>query len=267
MLALFRIIEATSGSILIDGVDIANLPLNLLRSSIAIIPQDPVLFSGTVRFNLDPFNESTDAQIWHALQQSNLSSAIERLELKLESPVAENGENFSVGQKCQICLARAMLRNAKVLIIDEGTANVDMETDSIIQNNLRNFFNCTILTIAHRLNTIIDYDRVIVMEDGRISEFDTPANLLNNCNSLLGKLIAETGTHSANLLTQQAQAKQHIRHNSWSSASHINPNLLGSLNPLASEVLFNELETSQVNFFAIEEQEVDSPHYSRISLE
>jgi ABC-type multidrug transport system fused ATPase/permease subunit len=263
MLALFRIVEAASGSILIDGVDISKLSLNILRSRLAIIPQDPVLFSGTVRFNLDPFNQYTDDQIWYVLEQSNLKATIQKLEMKLEAAVTENGENFSVGQRCQICLARAMLRNAKILIIDEGTANVDMETDSIIQNNLRSYFNCTILTIAHRLNTIIDYDRVIVMENGVISEFDSPSNLLNNPDSLLSHLVEETGSHTANLLSQQAHSKQHIRHNSWSS---IVAPIYPVASPIAAGSIINEMEMSQIKFHLLDHETLDED-YSDIAID
>jgi ATP-binding cassette subfamily C (CFTR/MRP) protein 1 len=208
MLALFRLVELSSGQITIDNIDISSLKLHDLRSNLSIIPQDPVLFSGTVRFNLDPFNQYSDAQIWHALEQSHLRAAVEKLELKLESPVSENGENFSVGQSCQMCLARAMLRNANILIIDEGTANIDMETDNLIQNNLRTYFHCTILAIAHRLNTIIDYDRVIVIDGGRIVEFDKPAKLLRNPEGLFSKLCRETGQQNYNLLERIAFEKE-----------------------------------------------------------
>jgi ABC-type multidrug transport system ATPase subunit len=220
MLALFRIVEICGGSIIVDNVDISTISLSELRSSLSIIPQDPVLFSGTVRFNLDPFNEYTDSQIWLALEKSHLKPAIQKLQLKLEAPVAENGENFSVGQRCMICMARAMLQNSSILIMDEATASVDMETDSWIQQSLReNFPNCTLLTIAHRLNTIIDYDRVIVMDNGIISEFDTPAVLLRNPNSLLTSLVLGTGQENSQLLIQLA-----FKHEQEKNNNHNNNN-------------------------------------------
>jgi ATP-binding cassette subfamily C (CFTR/MRP) protein 1 len=176
MVGLFRLVELASGSISVDGVDISTMGLTDLRSKMAIIPQDPVAFSGTVRFNLDPQGLCTDEEIWHALDRVCLRAAVDALDDKLDATVAEGGENFSVGQRCQICLARALLRKSKVLILDEATASIDMETDSIIQQTIRaDFARSTILTIAHRLNTIVDYDRVLVMDKGKIKEFDTPA--------------------------------------------------------------------------------------------
>ena len=208
MVALFRVVEASGGSIIIDGIDISTLGLDLLRSKLAIIPQDSVLFSGTIRSNLDPFDQYSDAELWNVLDKAYLKDTISALELKLLDPVADGGENFSVGQRCQICLARAMLRNARVLIMDEATASVDLETDAYIQTSLRKSFNCTLLTIAHRLNTIIDYDKVLVLSFGLIEEYDTPANLLRNPHSQLSAMVNETGEVNANLLRNIAFAKE-----------------------------------------------------------
>ncbi|KAK9886060.1 hypothetical protein WA026_014842 [Henosepilachna vigintioctopunctata] len=178
-LSLFRIIEAAQGIIEIDGVNIAEIGLHALRSRLTIIPQDAVLFSGTLRMNLDPFNTNSDEEVWTSLEQAHLKTFVKALPAGLSHEVTEGGENLSVGQRQLICLARALLRKTKVLILDEATAAVDLETDDLIQSTIRREFkDCTVLTIAHRLNTIMDSDRVIVLDKGLIAEFDTPQNLL-----------------------------------------------------------------------------------------
>ncbi|KAJ1857156.1 hypothetical protein GGF49_002084 [Coemansia sp. RSA 1853] len=191
-LALFRIIEAAGGQILIDGEDIAKYGLFDVRSKLSIIPQDPVLFAGTVRENLDPFNNYSDQEIWQALEHAHLADVIRAKDERLEFMVTQSGENFSVGQRQLICLARALLKRAKVLVLDEATAAIDNATDTIIQESIRNEFkDCTVLTIAHRLNTIIDSDMILVVDGGRLAEYDTPQNLLENENSLFAKLVEE----------------------------------------------------------------------------
>lgn len=164
-----------------------------------------------MRSNLDPFGKYSDVQVWWALERAYLRAAVEALELKLDAPVAENGENFSVGQRCQVCLARALLRKSRILILDEATASIDMETDQLIQQTIRaDFAGCTILTIAHRLNTIVDYDRVLVLEMGRVKEFDSPAALLRRADSTFAAMVAETGAHNAEVLRAiafEAEAK------------------------------------------------------------
>ncbi|XP_033169172.1 multidrug resistance-associated protein 1 isoform X11 [Drosophila mauritiana] len=180
-LALFRIIEAAGGRISIDGVDIASMGLHMLRSRLTIIPQDPVLFSGSLRINLDPFEIKTDDEIWKALELSHLKSFVKSLAAGLNHEIAEGGENLSVGQRQLVCLARALLRKTKVLVLDEATAAVDLETDDLIQKTIRTEFKeCTVLTIAHRLNTILDSDKVIVLDKGQITEFASPTELLDN---------------------------------------------------------------------------------------
>ena len=179
LLALFRLVEAEAGQILIDGVDIQRLRLEDVRSKLTIIPQDPLLFQGTIRSNLDPFDQFTDAMIWSALKQSNMHDRIADEPMKLEAPVAEGGGNFSVGQRQLLCLTRAILKDAKILCLDEATASVDRETDRLIQQTIRDTFSkCTILTIAHRLQTIADYDKIVVMDAGHVGEAGSPRELL-----------------------------------------------------------------------------------------
>uniref|UniRef100_A0A672VBH8 ATP binding cassette subfamily C member 3 n=1 Tax=Strigops habroptila TaxID=2489341 RepID=A0A672VBH8_STRHB len=178
-LCLFRILEAAKGEIKIDGVKIAEIGLHDLRSRLTIIPQDPVLFSGTLRMNLDPFNKYSDEEIWKALELSHLKTFVSSQPSMLEYECSEGGENLSVGQRQLVCLARALLRKTRILILDEATAAIDLETDGLIQMTIRTQFeDCTVLTIAHRLNTIMDYTRVLVLDNGTVAEFDTPANLI-----------------------------------------------------------------------------------------
>lgn len=207
MNALFRMVEF-GGLIEIDYVNIQQIGLTDLRSRLAIIPQDPVLFSATVRFNLDPFNEYSDSDMWSCLEKANLKAKISQMEGGLEAMIAEGGENLSVGQRQLLCLARALLRKPRVLIMDEATANVDYETDTIIQKCLRvEFKDATILTIAHRLNTIVDYDRVIVLKDGEIVEFDAPKRLLDT-DGVFKSMVDETGPSNAAMLYELASKAQ-----------------------------------------------------------
>ena len=190
MIALFRITDLCEGSISIDGVDLGKLGLEDVRRALCIIPQDPVLFSASVRFNLDPFNESTDEEIWAVLEQVELKDAIDRLPKKLDDAVEEGGSNFSVGERQLICMARALLRKSKILIMDEATASLDNETDTFLQQMIRKqFAQCTSLTIAHRLNTIMDSDRVCVMDAGLVAEYDTPYNLLHKENGIFRGMV------------------------------------------------------------------------------
>ncbi|XP_030839751.1 ATP-binding cassette, sub-family C (CFTR/MRP), member 1 isoform X4 [Strongylocentrotus purpuratus] len=180
-MALFRIIEPAEGHIEIDGVDISLIGLKDLRSKITIIPQDPVLFAGPLRMNLDPFESYTDDEVWLALRLSHLATFISSLPEGLQYECAEGGENLSVGQRQLICLARALLRKSKILVLDEATAAVDLETDDLIQTTIRTeFAECTVITIAHRINTIMDSTRILVMDGGEIAEFDTPTELLTS---------------------------------------------------------------------------------------
>lgn len=173
---ILRLVELEKGSVSIDGVDLGTIGLHALRSRVAVIAQDPVLFSGTVRSNLDPFKLFSDQQLWDSLRRTKLASAV----TSLEDVVSENGANYSVGQRQLLCISRALLSRAKIIIMDEATAAVDVETDAAIQRSIREEFEeATCLTVAHRINTIMDSDRILVMEAGRVAEFDSPANLLS----------------------------------------------------------------------------------------
>lgn len=189
-----RIIEAAGGKITIDGLDIAELGLQSLRSRLTIIPQDPVLFSGTLRMNIDPFNVYNDDEVWVSLEHAHLKIFAKNLDKGLLFDVSEGGENLSVGQRQLLCLARALLRKTKVLILDEATAAVDLETDDLIQKTIRHQFKeCTVLTIAHRLNTIMDSDKVLVLDKGEVAEFESPKSLLDNRNSIFYGMCKDAG--------------------------------------------------------------------------
>ncbi|TFY83303.1 hypothetical protein EWM64_g713 [Hericium alpestre] len=195
LLALFRVIEPATGTIYIDGVDITKIGLHDLRTAVSIVPQSPDLFEGTIRENIDPVGEHQDADIWTALNQAHLKEYIESLPEKLDAPVREGGSSLSSGQRQLICFARALLRKSKILVLDEATSAVDLETDQAIQDIIRGelFAHVTMLTIAHRLNTIIDSDRVLVLDAGQVAEFDSPKNLLEKSDSKFRSLAAEVG--------------------------------------------------------------------------
>ncbi|KAH9269588.1 hypothetical protein BASA83_008409 [Batrachochytrium salamandrivorans] len=182
--ALFRLVEPTpAGSIEIDGIKTSDLGLSDLRSRISIIPQEPFCFKGTLRFNLDPFEQHTDEHLWRALESVELKASVVSIGEKLDAPVSENGSNWSVGERQLICLARAILRDTRLIVMDEATSAVDMRTDKLIQNAIRSdgglFSNATVLTIAHRLNTVIDYDRILVLDNGKVVEYGPPYQLLS----------------------------------------------------------------------------------------
>uniref|UniRef100_A0A7N8XUN0 Multidrug resistance-associated protein 4 n=1 Tax=Mastacembelus armatus TaxID=205130 RepID=A0A7N8XUN0_9TELE len=202
--ALFRLAEP-QGKIYIDSVLTSEIGLHDLRQKMSIIPQDPVLFTGSMRKNLDPFNQHTDEELWNSLQEVQLKSVVEELPAKLETVLAESGSNFSVGQRQLVCLARAILRKNRILIIDEATANVDPRTDELIQKTIRDKFReCTVLTIAHRLNTIIDSDRILVLDAGTTSAYDEPYTLLQDPDGIFSKMVQQTGKQEAAALLEAA---------------------------------------------------------------
>ncbi|KAG8689334.1 hypothetical protein FRC09_012469 [Ceratobasidium sp. 395] len=201
-LSFFRFVEATEGRITIDEIDISKLGLTDLRSRLTIIPQDPTILSGTIRSTLDVFDEYEDHEIFEALRRVHLLPSVDEpislteninMFRDLDSPVSEGGENFSAGEKQLLCMARAILKRAKVLFCDEATASVDYVTDELISQTIRKeFADSTIITIAHRLRTIIDYDKVMVMDQGRIAEFDEPSVLLADPSSKASRRLDRT---------------------------------------------------------------------------
>jgi len=178
MVSLFRLTEKAGGSVVIDGRDIHNMGLQPIRSRMAIIPQDPVLFLGSIRSNLDPFSKYTDQQLWEALKTCQMEEAVKARDNMLDTPVAEGGSNFSMGERQLLCITRAMLRKPKLLLLDEATASIDRQTDSVIQEMLRTVFaSCTTLIIAHRLNTIMDCSHIAVIDQGKCVEFGSVQEL------------------------------------------------------------------------------------------
>lgn len=201
--ALFRL-SYIDGQILIDGIDSGEINLESLRSKISIIPQNPVLFSSTIRYNLDPFESFSDEQIWRALEIVELKTAVNGLHFM----VTEGGNNFSVGQRQLICLARAILRNNKILLLDEATANIDGRTDALIQTTIREkFADCTVLTIAHRLHTIMDSDMVLIMANGYAMEYDVPYKLLQQPFGIFRDLVNNLDPADKQNLTEIAKRK------------------------------------------------------------
>ncbi|KAK3737226.1 hypothetical protein QZH41_001823 [Actinostola sp. cb2023] len=187
--ALFRMPDP-QGHVIIDGIDLGTLNLPVARRSMAVISQNPVLFSGTLKHNLDPFHRFTDEQIWKSLTEVQMKTRVSKLDGLLEYRIGENGSGFSVGETQLLCLARALLQRCKILVLDEATANVDYKTDRLVQQVIREkFCNCTVLTIAHRLNTIMDYDRVLVLDRGHVVEYDSPTILAAKSDGVFAQLL------------------------------------------------------------------------------
>lgn len=210
MSTLFRLVELSGGSITIDGVDISKVGLHDLRTRLAIIPQDPTLFHGTVRSNLDPFDEHTDLELWSALRKSDLVHEDAALDDKtaggihLDGIVEEEGLNFSLGQRQLMALARALVRGSQIIVCDEATSSVDMETDRKIQQTMASAFRGkTLLCIAHRLRTIIDYDRICVMDAGRIAELDTPLRLFEKDGGIFHGMCERSGIRREDFLRSE----------------------------------------------------------------
>ncbi|GJP65497.1 hypothetical protein CLOP_g22382 [Closterium sp. NIES-67] len=200
VVALFRLVEPTAGRVVIDGVDTSRIGLTDLRSRLAIIPQDPTLFQGSVRMNVDPAGEYSDGEIWEALDRCQLGEVVRGMEEKLEAQVVEGGENWSVGQRQLFCLGRALLKRTRILVLDEATASVDSATDAVIQRTIKESFgDATIISIAHRIATVIDSSKVVVMEQGTVAECDKPARLLEDKASMFSRLVAEYSARSTDM--------------------------------------------------------------------
>jgi ABC-type multidrug transport system fused ATPase/permease subunit len=215
-LAIFRFLEARQGSIYIDGLDISKIKLHALRSRLAIIPQDPVLFSGTIRSNLDAFDDHSDSELRDALERVHLvtpsglatpgepagypasasssSNANTNPFTSLSSPITEGGLNLSQGQRQLLCLARAIVSRPKIMVLDEATSAVDMATDTLIQRSIREEFgDSTLVVIAHRLSTIADFDKILVLDDGQVAEFGTPKTLMEINGGVFRGMVGESG--------------------------------------------------------------------------
>ncbi|XP_057563819.1 ATP-binding cassette sub-family C member 4-like [Hippopotamus amphibius kiboko] len=203
--ALFRLSEP-EGRIWIDDILTTEIGLHDLREKMSIIPEEPFLLTGTMRKNLDPFNEHTDEELQNALEEVQLKEVIEDLPGEMDTELAESGSNLSVGQRQLVCLARAILRKNQILIIDKATAHVDPRTDELIQKKIREkFAQCTVLTITHRLSTVIDSNRIMVLDSGRLKEYDEPYVLLQNRESLFYKMVQQLGKAKATALTERAK--------------------------------------------------------------
>ncbi|KAK3009967.1 hypothetical protein RJ639_012359 [Escallonia herrerae] len=205
---LFRIVEPAAGHIVIDGINISSIGLHDLRSRLSIIPQDPTMFEGTVRSNLDPLEEYSDEQIWEVLVKCQLGDEVRKKEGKLDSTVNENGENWSMGQRQLVCLGCVLLKKSRVLVLDESTASVDTATDNMIQQTLRQHFTgSTVVTIAHRITSVLDSDMVLLLDHGLVEEYDTPAKLLENKSSSFARLVAEYSLRSNSSLENLANIR------------------------------------------------------------
>ena len=197
--ALFRLVELSGGNILLDGLDISEVPLSVLRSKISIIPQDPVLFSGTIRTNLDRFSKYNDKELWEILNKTMLSNRVSAMPSKLDTVISKGSSGLSVGECQLMCLARALLENCKVLILDEATASIDPDTEAAVQCTIqKEFESCTVLIIAHRLTTVTNCDRILVMDEGKVVEFDSPKELLANPNSFFSRMMASAEATTKN---------------------------------------------------------------------
>jgi ABC-type multidrug transport system fused ATPase/permease subunit len=206
LMALFRMLDLAGGRVLLGGVDASRAPLRELRRRVAIIPQEPVMFKGTVRSNLDPFGVSSDQELWHCLSLVHLKHSVAEMPGGLDAPVAEAGANFSLGRRQLVCMARCVLRKTRLLVLDEATAAMDLHTDALVQRTVRRAFaDRTTLTIAHRLDTIIHSTRVLAMARGEVIEFDAPLKLLQDEGSMFSKLVEDTGEVASAQLRRMAR--------------------------------------------------------------
>ncbi|KAG2384672.1 ABC transporter C family member 10 [Vigna angularis] len=194
--SLFRLVEPAGGKIVVDGIDISSIGLHDLRSRFGVIPQDPTLFNGTVRYNLDPLSQHSDKEIWEVLGKCQLREVVQEKEEGLNSSVVEDGSNWSMGQRQLFCLGRAILRSSKILVLDEATASIDNATDLILQKTIRTeFADCTVITVAHRIPTVMDCTVVLSISDGKLVEYDEPNTLMKREGSLFRQLVREYWSH------------------------------------------------------------------------
>ena len=261
MLCLLRLLSPSpqqeSGSeppkIEIDGIDIDGVPLKKLRSSVTVIPQDPLLFNGTIRYNLDPFNQHPDTALWEVLDQIRLKQFVRDLPKQLGAHVTDGGANISQGQRQLMCFARALLRKSKIILVDEATASVDTDTDTLIQQTMAEAFeDATVLVIAHRLSTVMRSNRILVLDAGEVAEFDTPAVLAQKVDGSLRGLINETGPESASALIELAKlgpkggrskafpSTENIGHNVTASASNAEGATVHHPDSPATEAIANQ---------------------------
>lgn len=218
--ALFRIVEPESGTVRLDGVDIMTLGLRDLRSKMAMIPQDPFMFAGTIRTNLDPFNEHKDDEVYEVLSKVGLRAMVDKAAKRLDMEVIDNGANFSLGQRQLLCMGRALLRKSRVLMMDEATASVDMDSDALIQRTVREAFSdCTTLTIAHRLNTIMDSDKVAFLDGGELAEYGEPSELLKNKLGKFSALVSGSGSVKNEAFLRNLATASTIRRRNSSQSS------------------------------------------------
>lgn len=207
-IALLRLVDVASSAV----GQVATLGLEAFRRAVTIMPQDPVLFSGSFRFNVDPFEEHTDAEIWEALEAAHLKAFVTDFEGGLHARISEYGENLSAGQRQLVCLARALLRKPRLLLLDEASSSLDVESDLLLQATLRRSFRgCTVLTIAHRLSTIADYDRICVMDSGVVADFDTPEALLGRADGLRYKLVEAMGPRGVAAFRELVRVGREVR--------------------------------------------------------
>ncbi|XP_021899633.1 putative ABC transporter C family member 15, partial [Carica papaya] len=190
--ALFRVVEPSRGRIIIDGLEVCTIGLQDLRSRLGIIPQDPTLFQGTIRTNLDPLDQHSDHEIWEVVKKCHLSNLIRRDQRLLDASVGENGEKWSVGERQLLCLARALLKKKRILVLDEATASVDAATDNAMQETIsQETTGCTLITVAHRIPSIMKHDLVLLLDNGKVKEYDLPRKLFQDKSSCFYKLVEE----------------------------------------------------------------------------
>ena len=208
VLAVFRMVELDTGSITIDGQKIVDLPVRVLRKVLGMIPQDTFMFSGTMRSNLDVTGSAySDSELWDALEKVNLKSTVKGFADGLDHEVQEKGSNLSAGTVQLLCLARVLLKKPQLIFMDEATASVDLATDTLVQKTIRQAFsNSTIVTIAHRLNTVIDFDKILVMDKGKVAEYGPPVKLLEKKDGIFTDLVNSTGVSSSAELRKRAAA-------------------------------------------------------------